>query len=698
MENIGIALTDLFLGLCCLLYAKYSWQVSTPIPLLKNNVTWLYLSISLVCAFNFLMFGFYNLPDGEIHNFIEQAVLLFTSFIFYFILTIVFTSQMPSKPRKVRALLLVPTLIYILFTFQWSTFTYTNLILIPVIGSLCYLMTKMYYLNKNKQLLLGIVSLIVLTILILFQNYFVSIANPFFFFFYTPIVLASSVGLYQGMALFLNQSSKTGLFNVIGNNNLNDLTSTSLFQIHYPKTFEEAQDFFKQAKKESKTISFQSSGYSIGSQHLIENGILINTKKMNKVEFFDSVNGMVKTGPSMSWHQLLSYLNKAQKDNLNAWAPKQISTHFLDYSIGGAVSANIHGNNLYSLPLIHDIESIDLIDFSGEMKRVHRKSNHELFKLAVGGYGLFGLIAGVELKLSRKLILKRKVENILIKDLQNEIVKHAQAGCLHFEMILNTNEMNGDFLQTGIISSYFQVEADPKTIQFESYHDSHFDKNMFKDNMFLFLNNKNDKLSLQHDALMRKNDLYYWSNQIVPYSPIEKNLNLVNLFFPQYRDYHLIQQQYFIPISQINAFLNKLSTHKICRGFNLLQARITITKKDEESFLCWSTQDYIALELSFHIPKSSQSVLHIKEYLTELTELAIHHEGSFDLGYMECYEKNHLLKCYPLITDFLNLKLKHDPNEIVQSNWYQSIKKIIYGAKTDTPYVLIPSKKIQTRN
>lgn len=698
MENSGLALTNLFLGLCCLLYAKYSWQVPTPIPLLKNNVTWLYLSISLVCVLNFLIFGFYNLPDGVIHNFIEQTALLTTSLIFFFILSIVLTLQMPSKPRKARALLLIPTFVYALLTFQWSTFTYVNLILIPIIGSLCYLMINMYHLNKNKQVLLGILSLALLYFMVAFQNYFVNISNPIFFFIYIPITLVASAGLYQGMALFLNQSNKSGLFNVVANNNTNYLTSSSLFQVNFPKTAEDVQLFFNESKKISKIVSIQSSGYSIGGQHLIENGILINSKKMNKVEFFDSVNGLVKTGPSMTWHQLLSYLNKAQKDNFYAWVPKQIPTHFLDYSIGGAVSANTHGNNLYCLPLIKDIESIDLIDFSGEIKRIHRKANNELFKLVIGGYGLFGFIAGIELRLSRKMILKRKVESIFIKDLPNEIIKHHQAGCLNFELMLNTDETKSDFLQKGIISSYFPIEADPKTIQFEAYHHSYFDKNTYKDNLSLFINNKNDKLTLKNDFLMSKNELYYCSNQITPYCPLEKNLKLANLFFPEYRDYDLIEQQYFIPISQINAFLNKLSSHKVCREFNLLQARISVTKKDDESFLYWSSQDFIALELSFHIPQSAQSIIHIKEYLTELTEEAIHHEGSFDLGYLQCYEKGHLLKCYPLISDFLNLKLKHDPSEIIQNNWYQDIKKIIYGSKTKMQAFSGPKTQIQTRS
>ena len=697
MENIGLALANLFLGLSFFLYAKYNWKISTPIPLLKNNVTWLYLSISVTYLVSFFMYGFYNLPNGEIHNVIEQVILLSSSFIFYFLLTIIFTLHMPSKPRKARALSLIPAVIYALFTFQWSYFSYVDFILIPTIAVLGYHIYSMYRLNKNKQLLFGIVSLFSLSALTFLQNHFVTIENPFFFMIYIPLSLLCSIGLYRGIGLYIQYINKTGIYNVIGNNYLNHLTPTSLFQIFYPRTPEEIKEIFKQVKNYSKMVSFQSKGYSIGSQHLIENGVLINAKKINKVEFFDSVNGFIKTGPSMSWHHLLSYLNRAQKDNPNAWMPKQIPGHFLDYSIGGSVSANTHGNNLLCSPLIKDIDAIDILGFSGEVQRIHRKANDELFKLVVGGYGLFGFITGIELKLSKKLILKRKVETILIKDLPSDINKHIQTGCLNLELELNTDESSNDFLQTGILSSYFPVEADPKTIQFEAYHDSYFDKSTYRENLFLLKNNKTEKLKLKNDLIKSKNELYYWSNQIVPYCPVEKHLPIVNLLFPEYKNYFLIKHKYYLPIDNIHLFLNKVSSHKICREFNLISATISVTKKDEESFLFWSNQDYVALDLNFHIPQSIQSLINIKEYLIDLTDLAIYFNGSFDLGHMQCFEKNQLLKCYPQMPDFVNLKLKHDPNEMIQTDWYQSIKKIIYGSKTEISNLSIQPPLLQKR-
>ena len=675
MENMGLALTDLFLGLTFMLYAKYSWQVPTPIPLLRNNVTWLYVSLSSVCLLSFFMFGFYNIPEGKIHGYIQQSILISFGFVLYFMLTILLTLQMPSTPRKARALLLTPTLIYILLTFEWPTFTYSNIILIPSLLGFLFLMLKMYLSTKNTQLFIGIVSVFALGFLTLFQNYLINITSVFFFFLYTPLVLFSAFALYRGIALFLNKKHPSGLYNIITNNRLNYLTSTSMRQVFTPKTTEGAQEDFKCAKENNQTLSFQSSGYSIGGQDLIQNGTLIHTRKLNQIELFDSVNGWVKTGPSMTWQKLRAYLNKAQKEKPNSWALKQLPCHFLDYSLGGAISANTHGNNLFCSPLIKDILAIDLIDASGKTQRVDRKSNQALFSLAIGGYGLFGLVTGIELNLSKKRILQKNVETIMVKDLESKIKQHAESGALNLEFVLNTNESDRDFLQNGILSSYHPIEANPKSIQFEPYHTSIFNKNALDAHFPLFINNKTKKIELQNKLLLAKNECYYWSNNITPYFSLEKNLKLVHLLFPEYQDYHLIKHEYYLPINKIVPFLNKLNSNKKLRSFYLIEAILSVTKQDEESFLHWSNQDYIALKLSFHTHCSAQSLIHLKEYLTELTESAIHLNGSFSLGYTHPYEKSHLLKCYPKIIDFLTLKLQYDPGEVLQSNWYHAIKK-----------------------
>ena len=90
----------------------------------------------------------------------------------------------------------------------------------------------------------------------------------------------------------------------------------------------------------------------------------------------------------------------------------------------GALAANVHGRGLAMTPFIGDVESFVLVDAAGEARRCSRTENADLFRLAIGGYGLFGAIASVTLKLSRR----RKLERITF---------YAQSALCRWKIILD---------------------------------------------------------------------------------------------------------------------------------------------------------------------------------------------------------------------------------------------------------------------
>jgi FAD/FMN-containing dehydrogenase len=78
--------------------------------------------------------------------------------------------------------------------------------------------------------------------------------------------------------------------------------------------------------------------------------------------------------------------------------------------LGGALAANVHGRGLRMKPIIDDVESLTLVDAEGKTHHCSRKENPELFRLAIGGYGLFGVIYSLTLRLAPRRKLQRTVE------------------------------------------------------------------------------------------------------------------------------------------------------------------------------------------------------------------------------------------------------------------------------------------------
>ena len=60
-----------------------------------------------------------------------------------------------------------------------------------------------------------------------------------------------------------------------------------------------------------------------------------------------------------------------------------------------------------------------------------------------------------------------------------------------------------------------------------------------------------------------------------------------------------------------------------------------------------------------------------------LIDSAINLGGSFSLAYHRWARKEHLLKCYPELPGFFELKRKYDPHDTFQSSWYRHVKYLL---------------------
>ena len=70
------------------------------------------------------------------------------------------------------------------------------------------------------------------------------------------------------------------------------------------------------------------------------------------------------------------------------------------------------------------------IDAKGEVKHCSRSENAELFRLAVGGYGLFGFVYSVTLR----LVPRRKVERVVeVREIEGDFDK---GGARHLDFLI----------------------------------------------------------------------------------------------------------------------------------------------------------------------------------------------------------------------------------------------------------------------
>src|SRR5207248_3967255 len=126
-------------------------------------------------------------------------------------------------------------------------------------------------------------------------------------------------------------------------------------------------------------------------------------------------------------------------------------------SIGGALAANAHGRGLKLKPFIGDVESFVLVDADGLLRTCSRAENTELFRLAIGGYGLFGVITSVRLRLAPRVKVQRQVQILEIDELMPAFEQRIAAGFTYGDFQYHTDPKSPGFLRKGVFLCFWPV-------------------------------------------------------------------------------------------------------------------------------------------------------------------------------------------------------------------------------------------------
>ena len=133
----------------------------------------------------------------------------------------------------------------------------------------------------------------------------------------------------------------------------------------------------------------------------------------------------------ITWPDVIRGYLALQRGPGPAFGIRQKQTGADRLTLGGAVSANIHGRGLRAQPFVADIEGLEVVTASGEVVRCSRTEHSELFRHVVGGYGLFGVVTAVTLRLVPRVKVERCVARLEIDSLVDAFDERIAAGHLY---------------------------------------------------------------------------------------------------------------------------------------------------------------------------------------------------------------------------------------------------------------------------
>lgn len=470
-----------------------------------------------------------------------------------------------------------------------------------------------------------------------------------------------------------NPNTPAGPAGTLVNDVHSRLNPTQVARILSIASVEQIQQAVHAARAAGQVLCIAGHRHAMGGQQFAERGLLLDLRGLNGVPAFDSERGLVEVEAGIDWPTLIDHLATVQAGAAEPWGIIQKQTGADRLTLGGALAANVHGRGLTMRPLIADVESFVLVDAQGETRICSRRQNPDLFRLAIGGYGLFGVIASITLRLARREKVRRDV--LILEDIDQVMPAFEQriaVGYRYGDFQFDVDGASPHFLQRGVFSCYLPVPAstpippDQRELSAEDWmrlgYLAHVDKAA--------------AYRLYTGHYRATDGQTYWSDthQLSTYLD-DYHQQLDAVLQARVAGSEMITELY-VPRPALPTFMRQAADLLRRAQSSVIYGTIRLIEPDQESFLAWARTNYACIIFNLHVDHDVAGVEQAQRVLTGLIDLAIAQEGSFYLTYHRFAGRAQVAACYPQFPAFLAQKLRYDPGELFQSDWYRHLRSL----------------------
>ena len=419
--------------------------------------------------------------------------------------------------------------------------------------------------------------------------------------------------------------------------------------------------------------------HAMGAQQFAADAVMLDLRPLSHVIYFDRERGLIEVGAGIQWPELVCYLVERQAGSDWQWGIAQKQTGADRLTIGGALAANAHGRGLRMRPFVADVEAVTLVDAQGDVVRASRVENAELFRLVAGGYGLFGVVTTVTLRLARRRKLRRDVEILTADGLMDAFDRRIADGALYGDFQFAIEPSSEDFLRRGILSTYTPVPDETPVPEGQR----HLELDDWKQLLYLTHCDKQRAYDLYAAHYLATSGQVYWSDlhqlsvYVDDYHPeIDRRLGAAC------RATEVITELY-VPRHRLADFLDEARADLRRHGVDVIYGTIRLIERDDECFLTWAKDRYACVIFNLHTDHTPAGLARSAAAFRRLIEMAAARGGSYYLTYHRHATREQVLRCYPRFPEFLRLKRRFDPAERFQSDWYRHYRAMLEDLLVD---------------
>ncbi|WP_145138196.1 FAD-binding oxidoreductase [Paenibacillus sp. Y412MC10] len=427
------------------------------------------------------------------------------------------------------------------------------------------------------------------------------------------------------------------------------------------KEEEQLVRLLQEAKEKHLTVSIAGQRHSQGGHTYYKDGIVIDMTDYNRVLSVDPDQRQIRVQAGATWEQVQKAVN-----------PYHLSVKTMQsqniFTVGGSISVNAHGRDIRSGSLIGSVDSFRLLTADGQIRSVSREENPELFRLTLGGYGLFGIILDVTLNLTEDEVYRMENEAIKVEDYSRYFQENV-LGDPDVRMHIARISVAPDRFLTDMYAINYTADPAlpledydklrtreqgviPSKIMFSLNRSSDWGKNAFWSLQKLYFTKQQNKAISRNNAMRSESEFMEYGQ-------------------PGAND---LLQEYFIPVNQFADFVHGMKDIVRDHKLNLLNITVRYVQEDREAVLSYAQKDMFALVCLFHVPLSEQGQAQVREGIRDLIDEVEYEGGTYYLPYAAYPTVEQFRRAYPEYDDFFRKKDEYDPQHLFMNYFYEQYK------------------------
>jgi len=413
------------------------------------------------------------------------------------------------------------------------------------------------------------------------------------------------------------------------------------------------RDLLRRAGEGGLKVSIAGARHSMGGHTLYPGGIVISMVPFNHLEL--SADGTVlQAGAGAKWSEIIPFLDRRGRS-------VEVMQSDSSFTVGGSVSVNCHGWQYGRPPIASTVTAFRLMKADGTIVRCSRGENSELFSLALGGYGLFGILLEVELRVPPNARLRLEQFRMPVEASLEALDRRLREGGAP-EMVYARLGVAPDALfREAMVTLYYPDPAGPIPGLTEAGLFSGVKRAVFRGSA-----GSDYGKELRWTAETRLQPL------VTP-ATVSRNQLLsdeVGWYVNGSPEATDILHEYFVPRAEAGRFV--ADAQRIIRQHqgDLLNATVRDIAADTDTFLRYAREPVMAFVMFFNQPRTGAADAQMERMTQELIDAALAARGCYYLPYRLHATPEQFRRAYPQAAAFFEMKRRHDPQERFQNQFY----------------------------